>query len=91
MRFEIEADPTGSPLRRFAAYYDFHRTRTVCVADEEFCFQAGESFRLFFSYRHTSDSLRDQLRTVGLAIEQSWVTASGEEGVFLCRPAAPAK
>ncbi len=90
MRFEIEADPSGSSLLRFAAYYDFRRSRTIRVADEEFSFQPGESFRLFFSYRHTPEGLRDQLQAAGLEVHASWLLPSGEEGVFLCRLAEPA-
>ncbi len=86
LRFLVEADPGGSPLRRIAAYFDFHKSQTLRVAGETFIFQPGESFRLFFSYRHTPELLRGQLAGVGLQVEASWLLPSGEEGVFLCRP-----
>ena len=38
--------------------------------------------RLLFSYRHTPERFAQWLDTFGLAVAHSWVSPSGEEGVF---------
>jgi hypothetical protein len=86
--FTIEDDPAGSGLKRIAANFHFARPREIQVDGEPFSFQAGESIRLFFSYRHTPEKIRVLLATHGLTDLDQWITKSGEEGVFLCRRSA---
>ena len=83
IRFTIEEEPPGSGLKRIAAYFDFHRTRGVSVDAEAFEFKPGESFRLFFSYRHTPPLVRQMLAAHNLQVLEQRVTKSEEEGVFL--------
>lgn len=85
LRFGIEDDPAGSGLKRIVANFYFQRSRGVKLDGERFEFRAGESVRLFFSYRHTPDRVRTLLRKQGLKVIGEWVTKSEEEGVFLCR------
>jgi uncharacterized SAM-dependent methyltransferase len=82
LRFGIE-DVNG--LKRVAARFHFAQSREIMIGDERFEFQAGESIRLFFSYRYTPELARERLGRHGLAVMDEWVTRSGEEGVFLCR------
>ena len=81
----VEACPEGSGLLRIAASFRFGRTRTLRVSGEEFRFASGDNLRLLFSYRHTPDRIRALLAKHGLGVTEEWITASGEEGVFLCR------
>jgi L-histidine N-alpha-methyltransferase len=83
LRFVTEQDPAGSSLRRVAAYFRFSRPCEIQVDEEPFAFAAGESIRLFFSYRHSPALVRQLLAQQGLQVNAQWVTASGEEGVFL--------
>jgi hypothetical protein len=53
------------------------------VDAEAFEFKPGESFRLFFSYRHTPALVREMLAAHDLQVIEQWVTKSEEEGVFL--------
>lgn len=85
LRFTIEPDPDGLGLQRVAADYHFARARRIELDGERFEFAAGESVRLFFSYRHTPERVRALLRGQGIQVLGEWVTASAEEGVFLCR------
>lgn len=85
LRFTIEDDPDGLDLQRIAAYFYFTRPRRVEMDGERFEFAAGETVRLFFSYRHTPDRVRFLLRGQGIKVLEEWITASGEEGVFLCK------
>ncbi len=84
LRFEIE-DLNG--LKRIAARFHFARPCAVAVENQWFEFYAGESIRLFFSYRYTPDLVRKTLERHGLAVLDQWITKSEEEGVFLCKRA----
>jgi L-histidine N-alpha-methyltransferase len=83
LRFGIEEDPAGSGLKRVAAYFRFDRAREIRVNAERFLFPAGDSIRLFFSWRHTPALVRTLLGQRGLQVLDEWITKSGEEGVFL--------
>ena len=83
LRFVVENDPAGFGLKRVAAYFQFLRSRDICVDTEKFEFQAGEQVRLFFSYRHTPALVRALLGQHGLRVYDQWITKSEEEGVFL--------
>jgi uncharacterized SAM-dependent methyltransferase len=83
VRFAIEDSASG--LKRVAAYFDLTQNRALTVLGESFEFRAGESIRLFFSYRHTPDRIHALLRVHGLDTLREWMAASGEEGVFLCQ------
>jgi len=83
LRFSVE---TGvRPLRRVVARFHFKRRRRLELEERQFSFQRGDSIRLFFSYRYTPELVRVRLAAHGLKVHDQWITASGEEGVFLCR------
>jgi uncharacterized SAM-dependent methyltransferase len=81
LRFSIE---TVRTLKRIVADFVFVRTRRVQLYGERFRFERGDSVRLFFSYRYTPVLARSILARHGLRVLESWMTRSGEEGVFLC-------
>ena len=95
LRFTIETGGMG--LQRVVARFHFVRARQIKVSGQEFSFARGEAIRLFFSYRYTSALAAKLLGRHGLEVCQHWITASGEESVFLCRrnrlggAAAPSK
>jgi uncharacterized SAM-dependent methyltransferase len=72
-------------LKRIVARFRFGRGRQVAYEGRRFKFRAGEVVRLFFSYRYQPHLIRGYLQALGIPAEESWITASGEEGVFLCR------
>lgn len=82
LRFVIE-EVNG--LKRIVAAFHFVSSRTIAVDDERFEFRAGDSIRLFFSYRYTPELVRRSLERHGLLVTDQWITRSEEEGVFLCR------
>jgi L-histidine N-alpha-methyltransferase len=84
LRFKIETD-SASGLKRIVAGFHFVRARRIEVENEVFAFRAGESIRLFFSYRYTPERVRKALTRHGLDVCGQWLTRSEEEGVFLCR------
>jgi len=81
--FDVETMRGG--LKRIVARFHFRRRRQVTVGQDMFSFKAGESIRLFFSYRYTPERVRTLLAGYGLKVLDQWVTGSQEEGVFLCR------
>jgi hypothetical protein len=87
LRFIIEDDPSGSGLKRIAAFFHFSRSKELRVDAERFEFRPGESIRLFFSYRHTAGLVCDLLGRHNLCVLEQWITKSEEEGVFLVTPA----
>ncbi len=82
----VEDDPAGSGLKRVAAYFHFGQARGIRVDEHRFEFAAGDSIRLFFSYRHTPALAQGLLARHGLEVLDQWITRSQEEGVVLaCR------
>ena len=83
LRFTIETD--ADQLQRIVAHYELSRPRTVRVYGETISFQAGERLRVFFSYRHMTQTIRTLLREQQLELDGEWLNESREEGVFLAR------
>jgi uncharacterized SAM-dependent methyltransferase len=71
-------------LKRIVAGFHFTRSRRIEVDNETFNFRAGETIRLFFSYRYTPERVRKVLAGYDLDVRDQWIAKSGEEGVFLC-------
>ena len=84
LRFKIEDDRTNG-LKRIVATFHFTRSRRIEVDNEKYGFRAGETIRLFFSYRYTPERIHKVLACYGLEVCEQWITKSEEEGVFLCR------
>ena len=83
LHFAVEPDPVDADLLRLAAHWEVTRDATLVLEQERFPIEAGERFRLFFSYRHTPMTVVRLLGRHGLEVVDAWPTASGEEGVFL--------
>jgi uncharacterized SAM-dependent methyltransferase len=83
LRFAIEAGGFG--LKRVVARFHFSHARQIKVDGETLKFRRGESIRLFFSYRYTSERVQKVLKKFGLEVCDQWIAKSQEEGVFLCR------
>jgi L-histidine N-alpha-methyltransferase len=83
LKFTIETGGFG--LKRIVARFHFTRARGIQIEDKRFDFAAGDSVRLFFSYRHTSALVRKLLGRNGLEVFGEWIAKSEEEGVFLAK------
>jgi L-histidine N-alpha-methyltransferase len=81
---EFSIESVGEFLR-VEANYRFRKRQSIRLDREEFSYESGEMFRMFFSYRHTPDRLRALLANYRIEIMRQWITASEEEGVFLCK------
>ena len=82
LRFTIESD--DRPLLRITAHFELRRARDIRVFGEALTFRSGERLRLFFSYRHTSQTIRALLSEHGIAVTGEWLNTARDEGVFLC-------
>lgn len=81
--FAIEEAPVGSGWLRITAALEFAQASQARVEGEVINFEAGTKLRLFFSYRHTVETLQQLFAASSLALQGSWISDSGEEGVFL--------
>ena len=86
IKFAIETDAHG--LCRIIAHFEMKHRRDIRVFGETISFEAGERIRLFFSYRHTPETLRALASQHQIAVINEWLNDSREEGVFLCRKTA---
>src|SRR5205085_2689048 len=84
LQIRVEEGPPGAALKRVAAYFEFIHPREVQLDANRFEFRAGESIRLFFSYRHTPALVRSLLEQHGIRVLDQWVASLEEEGLFLC-------
>lgn len=83
MAFQVAACPQGSGLLRIESNFTFIRDCSVWHAGQEHRFQAGETFGLFYSYRHTPARVQELFAAEGLAMRGQWLNAAADEGVFL--------
>jgi uncharacterized SAM-dependent methyltransferase len=88
IRFSIDEKAGAPAIKRVVAYFHFLRPRRIRVGEDLFEFPAGETIRLFFSYRHTPAIISKLLSRHGLRVRDQWITDSQEEGVFLCQKAS---
>jgi uncharacterized SAM-dependent methyltransferase len=84
IQFSVREHPPSSGLLRVEADFKFTSRRWIEIEVQRFEFQAGQTIRLFFSYRYTPQLVVKLLREQGIAVRGQWLTTSGEEGVFLC-------
>jgi L-histidine Nalpha-methyltransferase len=82
MQGKVESSPVDPDLWRIALYYVLAADRSIRLEGERFDFRAGESLRLFYSYRYTPQKISEWLSRAQLNCVQQWVSPC--EGVFLC-------
>lgn len=75
---------TDGPLERIAAHFHFTEPCVMSANGERFDFQPGVALRLFVSYRYTLQSLTKTMAPHGIVIQNAFLSANEEEGVFLC-------
>lgn len=80
--FHIEPVHGFPGCARIAADWVVSQSSVLVLDGESFPLLPGERLRLFFSCRHTPDSIEFGLRSHGLRLAKSWIAGSGEEGVF---------
>ena len=78
-------------MKRVAADFHFTRRCRMEVENVVFNFRAGETIRLFFSYRYTPERVTKILARYGLDVCEQWIAPSEEEGVFLVRRSGGSK
>lgn len=85
LSFGIENSEKYENLRRIAATVHLEPTIHFRVGDAAVVTSPHRSIQLFFSYRYTESQIHAVLKAGGLEVISSWITASSQEGLFLCR------
>src|SRR5208282_2411045 len=78
LHFEIETVPVAG-LKRVAADFHFKRARQIEIEGKIVRFKAGQTIRLFFSYRSTPERVRKILAARKLEVCGQWIAKSEEE------------
>ena len=73
---------TVGGLLRVVANFRFIHSQVIHIDSETITFESGQSLRLFYSYRHTKETLNECINKYGLKIVFNEISRSGEEGVF---------
>ena len=69
-------------LLRIIADFKFTQPQAIELEGQRVAFDAGQTLRIFFSYRHTAETLAERLAKHGLQVVFSEIAESGEEGAF---------
>jgi uncharacterized SAM-dependent methyltransferase len=75
-------------LKRIDARFRIERTRRVRIYESELELRSGKELSVFYSHRFTAAHMHAFLEGAGLSVRESWIGASGFEGLFLCRRSA---
>ena len=89
---QYDNEPTAQWLHEFPRANSFPDGEVVMSAERDGDLDRivaryvspASTTQLFVSYRYTVATLRDTLQPHGILIEQEFISANGEEGVFLC-------
>jgi len=87
----VRSEGGAAALRRIEIFFNFSRRVELALPGSPAAMEAGDSLRLFFSYRHTLRQAADLLASHGLATVEHWVSPAGDEGIFLCQRAGQGK
>jgi len=85
IQFQIEEDSQNHHIQRIAAYFELKKDLSFNLGDELIEWKNRERIRLFFSYRYTTSTIKEMLRSYGIDVLAYWEPASQEEGVYLCQ------
>ncbi|MFH7028796.1 MAG: L-histidine N(alpha)-methyltransferase [Heteroscytonema crispum UTEX LB 1556] len=85
IQFQIEQDSQNQQFQRIAAYFELKKDVSLKFEDELIEWKNGERIRLFFSYRYTTPTIKEMLKSYGIDVLNYWEPASQEEGVYLCQ------
>jgi L-histidine N-alpha-methyltransferase len=81
-QYRMRIETVGN-LKRFRADVRWKSNGTVLWKKRRLRVRAGETLRLFFSWRHTPERLRSLLLPYGLVLGKGFLNPSREEGVWI--------
>jgi len=84
LNFAIEENAANN-LLRVVARFELKRDRTIRLDEEKFTFREGDSLRVFYSYRHTPETIREWLGKEDIDVVEQMLSCEGQEGLFICR------
>ena len=83
LEFSVGADEESPDVRCIEASFRFTHDRELEILGERLAFRAGGRLRVFYSYRYTPALLAAALERHGLRLDSQWISAAGDEGLFL--------
>lgn len=81
----LESGAAGEGAWRVCVEALLREEAELTLYDETLAFALGQRLSVFHSQRFTVAAARGLLERAGLAVQQHWEGAAGEEGIFLCR------
>lgn len=86
--FSVQASPDDPALKRIVAEAIFSGSTKVLYEGKSYTFEPEDSFELFFSNRYRPALLEKHGHAQNFELYRRHLLESGEEGVWLARPAA---
>ncbi|MDZ4816142.1 MAG: L-histidine N(alpha)-methyltransferase [Verrucomicrobiota bacterium] len=85
LKFSIQRTKVTEDLPRFEAWYTLPSNHRVNVYGETLNYKKGEKIRVFYSYRHTPDSLLNICARHKFQVLHTASASKGEEAVWLIK------
>ncbi len=85
IEFQIEPDSKNQHIQRIAAYFNVKNDVSFSIENQPITWSQGDKVRLFFSYRYTTQMIKDLLKAYNIQVLDFWEAENAEEGVYLCQ------
>lgn len=85
IEFTIEDDLQGNDLKRIVAHFELQKDVTFQLDETTIEWQKGDKVQLFFSYRYTTDKVKQTLKKYHLEVMEYWEAPNQEEAVYICQ------
>lgn len=85
INFTIENDQKISDLKRINAHFLLNEYVTLQLDEETIKWHKHDKIQLFFSYRYTTEKLKNILQEYNINVVEYWEAPNQEEGIYLCQ------
>lgn len=85
INFTIENDQKISDLKRINAHFLLNEDVTLQLDEETIKWHKHDKIQLFFSYRYTTEKLKNILQDYNINVVEYWEAPNQEEGIYLCQ------
>jgi len=85
INFTIENDQKISDLKRINAHFLLNEDVTLQLDEETIKWHKHDKIQLFFSYRYTTEKLKNILQEYNINVVEYWEAPNQEEGIYLCQ------
>jgi L-histidine Nalpha-methyltransferase len=85
INFTIENDAKIADLKRVNAHFKLTEDVALQLDSETIKWQKDEQIQLFFSYRYTSEKVKQVLKNYNINVVEYWEAPNQEEAVYICQ------